>query len=156
MGVMAPAMVPQLTPTSTYHHLPTLTWTQTGMTRTLGCVQQPCNPSTCCEAPPTCLTSLIQLTHNGYNYRTLYSATVDGTTTSSAVEQTYAAMPANYVVSPDDSNIASQVIKPHKWDVWRLCTDNKCYRGLHYGASAGGVSDNGRLWEADAYDRYRI
>jgi hypothetical protein len=23
--------------------------------------------------------------------------------------------------SPDDSNIASQVIKPHKWDVWRLC-----------------------------------
>jgi hypothetical protein len=46
-------------------------------------------------------------------------------------------MPTDYVVSPDDSYIASQVIKPHKWDVWRLCTEYKCYRGLHYGASAG-------------------
>ena len=56
-------------------------------------------------------------------------AMVDGTTTSSAVEQTYAAMLANYVVPPDVSYMTSQGIKPHKWDVWRLCTDNKCYRG---------------------------
>ena len=109
-----------------------------------------------CQAPPTCLTSLTQLTYSGYNYRTLYGATVDGTTTYNGVEQTYAAMPANYVVSPDDSNVASQVIKPHKWDVWRLCTDNKCYYGQHYGGSAGGVSDGSRFWEEDVNHRYRI
>ena len=78
-------------------------------------------------------------------------------------------MPSGFAVSPDDSVIASNVIAPHTWDAWRLCTIAKCYhvqqrqqldvvlsRKENGGSStAGTVSDTDKRWEVQNND-YRI
>ena len=112
MSVIVPAMVPQLTPASTYHHLP----------------------------PPTTTYQHLSTSVRRYGGRHIdiycCGTGVRGNASKLRSHQMSATLP---------------VIKPHKWDVWRLGTD-----GLHYGACAGGVSDYGRLWKADANHRYRI
>jgi hypothetical protein len=97
--------------------------------------------------------------YNGFNYRTLYGAPKDGTTSNTNEEQVYAPMPAGFSVSPnsatDTTDIAQYVIAPHYWDVWRLCTESKCYGGLHYFGSPI-VKNTGTLWETDGAGNYRI
>merc|ERR1712238_191996 len=55
------------------------------------------------------------------------------------------------------------VIATHTWNVWRLCTENKCYAGKHYktydnfcGTGTMCVKDNGRFWETNSAGQIRI
>ena len=89
--------------------------------------------------------------------QTLYAAAKDASGTSSAQEKTYAQMPAGYEIAPsDDAGIAMHVIAPYRWDVYRLCTLDKCYATLYYGSSAGTVKDSTGKWETNGAGEYRI
>merc|ERR1711967_116623 len=70
-------------------------------------------------------------------------------------EQKYLKMPHGYSVAPDSPVIAHNVIAKHKWNVWRMCTQSKCYAGLHYGGSAGSVKNHDKMWDNHG-DHYRI
>ncbi|MDE0862083.1 MAG: hypothetical protein OSA93_18150, partial [Akkermansiaceae bacterium] len=100
------------------------------------------------------LTSLFKINsptrhviYDGYVYRTLLGANVNGTTQYGTTEQTATPMPTGFAVAPDSDDIVQNVIAPYYWDIWRLCTENKCWATKHYGASAGIVKDNLRNWE---------
>merc|ERR1712072_1045922 len=82
-----------------------------------------------------CETTTTQLAYSGYVYRTLYGTPIDGTGHDGNEEKTYKEMPAGYEVAPDDTDIATNVIKPHTWNVWRPCTQTSCWAGKHYGGS---------------------
>ena len=107
-----------------------------------------------------CISTTAQLVYDGYIYRTLSGAPVDGPTTDTTEEQTYMAMPAGYTVAPDDASVVANVIATHTWDAWRICTQTKTWSGLHYGGGAGldrtehpVLSPN---WETDGQGQYRI
>ena len=71
-------------------------------------------------------------------------------------EQTYKEMPEGYEVAPDDADIVTNVIANNYWDVWRLCTLNKCNRGKHYSVSErGSESDSSRHFD-QLGNQYRI
>ena len=98
------------------------------------------------------------VSYDGYIYRTLLDADVNGNGKSTSAEQTYTTMPAGYSVAPDDQDIVDNVIAPYKWDVWRLCTESKAWGTLHYEAynnTAGGLKNSTKMWEKNGGD-YRI
>ena len=94
--------------------------------------------------------------YDGYVYRTLLGANVNGTTQYGTTEQTATPMPTGFAVAPDSDDIVQNVIAPYYWDIWRLCTENKCWATKHYGASAGVVKDNLRNWEQVENGDYRV
>ena len=93
--------------------------------------------------------------YNGYKYRTLLDADVNGTGQSSSAEQTYTTMPAGFAVAPDNQDIVDNVIAPYYWDVWRLCTESKAWATKHYVLNAGMMKDSTTMWETNGYE-YRI
>ncbi|MGB2455819.1 MAG: hypothetical protein ACPIG7_14595, partial [Akkermansiaceae bacterium] len=94
--------------------------------------------------------------YDGYVYRTLLGANVNGTTQYGNTEQTATPMPTGFAVAPDSDDIVQNVIAPYYWDIWRLCTENKCWATKHYGANAGVVKDNLRNWEQVENGDYRV
>ncbi|MBT7215536.1 MAG: hypothetical protein HN869_10045, partial [Verrucomicrobia bacterium] len=77
------------------------------------------------------LTSLFKINsptrhviYDGYVYRTLLGANVNGTTQYGTTEQTATPMPTGFAVAPDSDDIVQNVIAPYYWDIWRLCTEN--------------------------------
>ena len=98
------------------------------------------------------------VSYNGYIYRTLLGADVNGTGQSSGAEQTYTSMPEGFEVAPDNQDIVDNVIAPYKWDIWRICTESKAWGTLHYEAynnTAGGLKNSTKMWEKNGND-YRI
>ncbi|MDB4397035.1 Ig-like domain-containing protein, partial [Akkermansiaceae bacterium] len=94
--------------------------------------------------------------YDGYVYRTLLGADINGRTQYGITEQTAAPMPDGFEVAPDSEDIVQNVIAPYYWDIWRLCTENKCWATKNYGASAGVVKDNLRNWEQIENGDYRV
>ena len=94
--------------------------------------------------------------YDGYVYRTLLEADINGRTQYGITEQTAAPMPDGFEVAPDSEDIVQNVIAPYYWDIWRLCTENKCWATKNYGASAGVVKDNLRNWEQVENGDYRV
>ena len=94
--------------------------------------------------------------YDGYVYRTLLGADINGRTQYGITEQTAAPMPDGFEVAPDSEDIVQNVIAPYYWDIWRLCTENKCWATKNYGASAGVVKDNLRNWEQVENGDYRV
>lgn len=107
---------------------------------------------------PVCQITTSQVVHDGFIYRTLYGAAkMDGETNSNE-EQTSEPMPSGYSIAPDDTYIASSVIAPYPWGVWRLCTEGACWGTSHYKSydnTAGFQKDGEKKWET-SNGEYRI
>jgi hypothetical protein len=104
---------------------------------------------------PVCDTTSAQVSYGGYNYQTLYGAPVAGATQDTNEEQTYRSIPSGFAIAPDEDDIVQQVIAPHTWDAWRLCTFSKCWAGQHY-AEAGTQKEDHKMWETNDDQQYRI
>jgi hypothetical protein len=116
----------------------------------------PCQRRLTCPCPP-----LANPYNDNGRYRTLYGASVSANIYGryNTQEQSFKTMPQGYDVSPDDSDIVANVIAPHLWDVWRLCTSTKCWGGYHYGPGHsnehGTLKDSSRHWQQSG-SMYRI
>lgn len=115
-----------------------------------------------CPSLPSCATTATQLHHDGYIYRTLAGAVVEGKRFDVNEEYTYFPMPAGFEVAPDGGEVQSVVIKEHPWDNWRICTQTRCYAGGLYAQwNSAGVDRTDQdlespAWETNANGEHRL
>jgi len=110
-----------------------------------------------------CVATDTQLVYNGFLYRTLQPAVIEGESRVDVSEQVWSSVPEGYEVVPDSDDIGTNVIAPHYWDAWRVCTMSKCYAGKHYkehdnycGSGQMCVKDTVQRWEVNLSGQYRI
>lgn len=108
-----------------------------------------------------CTGDTENLYFQGYMYRTLYNASIDGSTPTGCDEMEYAQMPMGFTVAHDDDDIVSNVIAAYNWATYRLCTETKCWStksGDSIGITPGEMrnNDSSENWETDGAGQYKI